>query len=74
MGGLLKSLSFGIGFFMSIYNTRNTAALVMTNLYFKETTNINMKKSYKGRPIDIDNDEDFDGLGTNDYPKKPRVD
>ena len=41
MGGLLKSLSFFAGFVMSIYNSRNTAALVMTNLYFKEVTNKN---------------------------------
>ena len=36
MGGLLKSLSVFLGFFMTIYNSRNTAALVMSNLYFKE--------------------------------------
>ena len=52
MGGLLKSLSFFAGFFMSIYNSRNTAALVMTNLYFKEVTN---KKGQSSNDIDIDN-------------------
>ena len=38
MGGLMKSISFFVGFFMYFYQTRSQAAHVMTNLYFKENS------------------------------------
>ena len=77
MGGLLKSLSAFVGYFMYIHHKRSQAAHVMTNVYFKENSEskkfIAPTKFRKKIKIKVDNksQEDIEHEGGDEDQRKP---